>query len=72
MDNSTGGPPRALANFKVTTFRAVKEAAHAPNGEYEFTVLVTSNKDDEGDKAAANESKAGGNPGQWTPAACKT
>src|SRR5207253_670241 len=35
-----GGPPRALATYTVTTFRTVKEANHAPNGEYEFTIVI--------------------------------
>ncbi|HJZ91500.1 MAG TPA: ABC transporter permease [Gemmataceae bacterium] len=35
-----GGPPRALANYTLTTFRAIKEAGHYPNGEYEFTLIV--------------------------------
>src|SRR5262245_26543868 len=35
-----GGPPRALATYTLTTFRAVKEAGHYPNGEYEFTLVV--------------------------------
>jgi len=35
-----GGPPHALATYHLTTFRAVKEAGHYPNGEYEFTFVV--------------------------------
>lgn len=35
-----GGPPAPLATYTLTTFRTVKEANHAPNGEYEFTFIV--------------------------------
>ena len=40
MMGSAEGPPRALATYTVTTFRTVKDATHAPNGEYEFTIVV--------------------------------
>lgn len=36
----TGGPPVPLATYTVTTFRVVEDAAHAPNGEYEFHLVV--------------------------------
>lgn len=38
--DGTGGPPKPLATYRITAFRVVKEAAHAPNAEYEFTILV--------------------------------
>jgi ABC-type transport system involved in multi-copper enzyme maturation permease subunit len=40
MSGPDGGPPQALATYTVITVRTVKEATHAPNGEYEFTLLV--------------------------------
>jgi ABC-type transport system involved in multi-copper enzyme maturation permease subunit len=40
MTGSVEGPPQALATYTLTTFRVVKEAVHAPNGEYEFTLVV--------------------------------
>jgi ABC-type transport system involved in multi-copper enzyme maturation permease subunit len=40
MPGAMEGPPRALAEYHLTTFRVVKEANHAPNGEYEFTLVV--------------------------------
>jgi ABC-type transport system involved in multi-copper enzyme maturation permease subunit len=40
MPGSMEGPPVALATYTLTSFRVVKEANHAPNGEYEFTVVV--------------------------------
>jgi ABC-type transport system involved in multi-copper enzyme maturation permease subunit len=40
MPGAMEGPPKALANYTLTSFRVVKEANHAPNGEYEFTLVV--------------------------------
>jgi ABC-type transport system involved in multi-copper enzyme maturation permease subunit len=56
-----GGPPRALATFTLTTFRTVKEAAHAPNAEYEFTIVVNTRPGEEGEGAGrkADNSKGG-------------
>jgi ABC-type transport system involved in multi-copper enzyme maturation permease subunit len=42
MPGAMEGPPKALANYTLTSFRVVKEANHAPNGEYEFTLVVKS------------------------------
>ena len=34
------GPPTGPGPVHLTSFRVVKEANHAPNGEYEFTLVV--------------------------------
>ncbi len=52
-----GGPPRPLATYKVTSFRTVKDAAHAPNGEYEFTVVVNTKPGEEGGNKEAPPKK---------------